>query len=286
MTSHYPNPDQSQPSSDLPAAGAAALKVYLDTCEKNAIVPDVGGAWARAFCAGANYAAQAMATQAGPATWDLIEQLVQLECSKERLQMEYMGKAMPADVYLRFQKLRDERIPELQAKLRADLAALPTVCDSVQTADSCTPGAAAADQPVERALRQVRDAVQRYLPPNGISREAAMNEIIAAIDPWPGNRTSGAPDLPPAHFAHAYADQIMLRCMVPDESAPQAQPADALDASRFAWLAKSSWYVGPSSFYAAEAGGVQDYDDMNLSPEELRASIDAAMAAAQEGSKA
>ncbi|ULR87443.1 hypothetical protein [Comamonas sp. B21-038] len=66
----------------------------------------------------------------------------------------------------------------------------------------------------------------------------------------------------------------------------QAQPADALDASRFAWLAKSSWYVGPSSFYADEAGGLQDYDDMNLSPKELRASIDAAMAAAQEGGNA
>ncbi|MCS4292687.1 hypothetical protein M2375_000893 [Comamonas sp. BIGb0152] len=123
MTSHYPNTDQSQPNSDLPAAGAAALKAYLDTCEKNAIVPDVGGAWANAFRAGADYAAQAMATQAGPATWDLIEQLVQLECSRERLHMEYMGKAMPADVYLRFQKLRDERIPALRAQLHADLAA-------------------------------------------------------------------------------------------------------------------------------------------------------------------
>ncbi|MFA9284066.1 hypothetical protein ACCQ08_04745 [Comamonas sp. SY3] len=123
MTSHYHNPDQSQPKSDLTAAGAAALDAYLTTCRKNAIVPDVGGAWASAFSAGADYAAQAMATQAGPATWDLIEQLVQLECSRERLHMEYMGKAMPADVYLRFQKLRDERIPALQAQLRA---AIPT----------------------------------------------------------------------------------------------------------------------------------------------------------------
>lgn len=153
-----------------------------------------------------------------PATWDLIEQLVQLESSKNRLHLEYMGKAMPADVYLRFQKLRDERIPALRSQLRVGLAA--------------------------------------------------------------------APDQPPAHFAHAYADQLMLRCLLPDKSAPQAQPADALDASRFAWLAKSSWYVGPSSFYADEAGGMQGYDDMNLSPEELRASIDAAMAAAQEGSAA
>ena len=228
MTSHYPNPDQSQPSSDLPAAGAAALKMYLDTCEKNAIVPDVGGAWANAFRAGADYAAQAMTTQAGPATWDLIEQLVQLECSRERLHMEYMGKAMPADVYLRFQKLRDERIPALQVQLRAAIPSAP-VCESVHTAE---PGiqATAAAQPIERALRKVLAAVQRYLPPDGISIDAAMSEIITAIDPWPGAGTSGAPDQPPADFAHAYADQLMLRCMVPDESAPQAQPADALDA--------------------------------------------------------
>ena len=96
-----------------------------------------------------------------PATWDLIEQLVQLESSKNRLHLEYMGKAMPADVYLRFQKLRDERIPALLDQLRAGLAE--------------------------------------------------------------------APDQPPAHFAHAYADQLLLRCLVPSESAPQAQPADALD---------------------------------------------------------
>ena len=112
-------------ASDISGAGAAALDAYLTICRTNAIVPDVGGAWASAFRAGADYAAQAMATQAGPATWDLIEQLVQLECSRERLHLEYMGKAMPADVYLRFQKLRDERIPALQSQLRAALAATP-----------------------------------------------------------------------------------------------------------------------------------------------------------------
>jgi Restriction alleviation protein Lar len=126
----------STPAIDITGAGAAALDAYLTTCKKNTIVPDVGGAWANAFRAGADYAAQAMARQAGPATWDLIEQLVQLECSKERLHMEYLGKAMPADVYLRFQKLRDERIPALQAQLRSALAAAPTVCDSVHTTDS------------------------------------------------------------------------------------------------------------------------------------------------------
>ncbi|TDS74376.1 hypothetical protein [Comamonas sp. JUb58] len=136
MTSQHPILAQVQPNNDLSAAGAAALDEYLTTCRTNAIVPDVGGAWASAFRAGADYAALAVATQAGPATWDLIEQLVQLECSRERLHMEYMGKAMPADVYLRFQKLRDERIPALQAQLRGVLAAASTVCDSVHTADS------------------------------------------------------------------------------------------------------------------------------------------------------
>ncbi|WP_313330423.1 hypothetical protein [Comamonas sp.] len=89
------------------------------------------------------------------ATWDLIEQLVQLESSKNRLHLEYMDKAMPADVYLRFQNLRDERIPALRSQLRVGLAA--------------------------------------------------------------------ARDQPPVHFAYAYADQLMLRCLVPVEPAPQAE---------------------------------------------------------------
>lgn len=40
----------------------------------------------------------------------------------------------------------------------------------------------------ETALLKVLSAVQRYLPPDGISIDAAMNEIIAAIDPWPVGR--------------------------------------------------------------------------------------------------
>ncbi|WP_313330520.1 hypothetical protein [Comamonas sp.] len=121
MTSHYHSLSQAQTNSDILAASEAALKAYMNTCEKHTIVSDMNGAWAGALRAGADYAAQAMATQAGPATWDLIEQLVQLECSSERVRLEYMGKAIPADVYLRFQKLRDERIPSLHAKLRDNL---------------------------------------------------------------------------------------------------------------------------------------------------------------------
>ncbi len=155
-------------------------------------------------------------TAACSATWDLIEQLVQLESSKNRLHLEYMGKAMPADVYLRFQKLRDERIPALQSQLRADLPA--------------------------------------------------------------------APDQPPAHLTHAYADQFMLHGLIPAEPAPQAPSADALDAARYRWLRDIS--VPPHNFYLSvpdEFGGVK------YAPVEVDAAIDAAiaaMAAAQEGGNA
>lgn len=40
----------------------------------------------------------------------------------------------------------------------------------------------------EFALRKVLSAVQRYLPPDGISIDVAMNEVIAAVDPWPIGR--------------------------------------------------------------------------------------------------
>lgn len=35
------------------------------------------------------------------------------------------------------------------------------------------------------ALKKVVSAVQRHLPPNGISEREAMGEIIEAVDPWP-----------------------------------------------------------------------------------------------------
>ncbi|MGF6212393.1 hypothetical protein [Comamonas sp. 4034] len=46
---------------DFPSAGAAALSEYLQDCDEHAIAPDVGGAFANAFRAGANYAAKAVA---------------------------------------------------------------------------------------------------------------------------------------------------------------------------------------------------------------------------------
>lgn len=35
------------------------------------------------------------------------------------------------------------------------------------------------------ALKKVLSAVQRHLPPNGISEREAIGEIIEAVDPWP-----------------------------------------------------------------------------------------------------
>lgn len=37
----------------------------------------------------------------------------------------------------------------------------------------------------EHALRRILHIVQRYLPPDGIAIDKAMNEIIAVVDPWP-----------------------------------------------------------------------------------------------------
>ena len=41
------------------------------------------------------------------------------------------------------------------------------------------------------ALKKVLSAVQRHLPPNGISEREAMGEIIEAVDPWPLGDTVG-----------------------------------------------------------------------------------------------
>lgn len=41
------------------------------------------------------------------------------------------------------------------------------------------------------ALKKVLSAVQRHLPPDGISEREAMGEIIEAVDPWPLGDTVG-----------------------------------------------------------------------------------------------
>ncbi|WP_343734595.1 hypothetical protein [Acidovorax sp.] len=56
---------------------------------------------------------------------DLIGKLVQAESNKTRTHQEYMGKAMPDDVYARFQRLRDETIPALRTQLLDALVTSP-----------------------------------------------------------------------------------------------------------------------------------------------------------------
>ena len=60
---------------------------------------------------------------------------------------------------------------------------------------------------------------------------------------------------------------------------PQPAPAPPSDDTTLLdGLARLNWYVGPGNFYCDEAGGMNDYDDKNSSPEELRQAIRAALA--------
>lgn len=60
------------------------------------------------------------------------------------------------------------------------------------------------------------------------AQAVADRSATTALNGTAGN--SGAPDQPPVEFAHAYADQLMLRCLVPIEPAPQAVAAQAAPA--------------------------------------------------------
>ena len=75
-------------------------------------------------------------------------------------------------------------------------------------------------------------------------------------------------------FAHKYR---MLA------AAPERDPELVRDAARYRWLQWSNWYVGPDSFYCTEGGDLAEYNDKNVSAENLNAEIDAARAAEKGG---
>lgn len=49
----------------------------------------------------------------------------------------------------------------------------------------------------EQRLRSVLDVVRRYLPPDGIGAKEAMGEIVALVDPWPGDAHGVTPHQTP-----------------------------------------------------------------------------------------
>ena len=97
-----------------------------------------------------------------------------------------------------------------------------------------------APDPLETALLKVLSAVQRYLPPDGISIETAMSEIIEAVDPWPIGRTTMEPMEHPKGVAQftKRPETIALPVIDPGQgaleraiqaqasSAPRVTPAD------------------------------------------------------------
>lgn len=59
-------------------------------------------------------------------------------------------------------------------------------CPGSECKNGCVRAAATPpSQTYEQPLRCVLNVVQRYLPPGGLSKEEALSEIIAIVDPWP-----------------------------------------------------------------------------------------------------
>ena len=91
--------------------------------------------------------------------------------------------------------------------------------------------------------------------------------------------------------AFAIEEQFLLFCDVDEFTqiaravlakwgTPQPAPAPLSDDTALLdGLARLNWYVGPGDFYCDEAGGMNDYDDKNYGPDELRQAIRAALAA-------
>lgn len=72
------------------------------------------------------------------------------------------------------------------------------------TAPETTQAAAVTDAECRDRLRRILDVVRKYLPPDGITKDAALGEIIGLLDPWaigfdvavkPGDTSQDANDL-------------------------------------------------------------------------------------------
>ena len=69
------------------------------------------------------------------------------------------------------------------------------------------------------------------------------------------------------------------RDMWKDQVERQAEELTSLrkDAERYRWLRSSDWCVGSDDFYCSEGGSMENYSNENFSPDDLDATIDAAI---------
>ena len=100
----------------------------------------------------------------------------------------------------------------------------------------------------EHALRRILHIVQRYLPPDGIAIDKAMNEIIAVVDPWPvADGDSGMyPPLPRATLFSTIVDDGFAignaGVYTPDQ---MRSYADAARAASCSFSAPHGWKLVP-----------------------------------------
>ena len=116
------------------------------------------------------------------------------------------------------------------------------------------------------------------------TRIAELESELEAVGAGGVQALSAAPAgfVPVAAFdrLHAHAESLAARLLAAEQAAPQPAPAPLSDDTALLdGLARLNWYVGPGDFYCDEAGGMNDYDDKNSGPEELRQAIRAALAA-------
>lgn len=244
---------------------------------------------------------------AEPTTWMLVEDLVQAECAKNRLHQEYMGKAMPEDVYQRFERLRDERVPALRAQVYARLAATPAPDAQVPQGSYVstsgelkpdvsvysTPAAAPVVLPepdAEIAVLMNRSACQKY--PNDINLRIAHNEgwnaarallAQAATTGIPAQTQQPDGFVPAAAFdrLQALCDSQAARILAAEDAEPVHWRA-VLDPEQVPQQLKASLHaVGFRDQKAAEAwiASELDFNGWRYTLEPLYAAPQAALAA-------